>query len=246
MGASPATGQAQGERIDFSKVSVLTFDCYGTLIDWETGIVAALAPVLAARGVALAGDELLEAFAREEGEAEAGPYLPYREVLARSMRGVCAAYEVEPLPSEVEAFAGSIANWPAFPDSRAALARLAMRFKLAVITNCDDDLFAASSAKLGDPFTWVVTAQRAGSYKPALHNFELAFEIMGVPRTQIVHVAQSLFHDHVPAAALGLRSVWIDRRHGRAGSGATPRTSASPDLTAPDMATFADLALRHG
>lgn len=110
------------------------------------------------------------------------------------------------------------------------------------ITNCDDDLFAFSNHRLGEPFRWIVTAQQAGSYKPSTRNFELAFERIGRPRDRIVHVAQSLYHDHVPARALGLRTVWINRRHGRPGSGATPPAEGRPDMTFPDMAAFADVA----
>ena len=139
-------------------------------------------------------------------------------------------------------FGGSVADWPAFPDSASALARLQARYALVVITNCDDDLFAASNERLGVEFAHVITAQQAGSYKPSHHNFELAFERIGAPRERILHVAQSLFHDHVPAKALGLSTVWVNRRHDRPGSGATPPAEATPDLVVPDMATLADLA----
>lgn len=141
-------------------------------------------------------------------------------------------------------FGGSVADWPAFSDSAAALARLAERFDLGVITNCDDDLFAFSNRKLGEPFLWVVTAQQARSYKPSTRNFELALERIGRPKESVVHVAQSLYHDHVPAAALGLKSVWINRRHGRPGGGATPVAQASPSMTFADMASFASVAIR--
>ncbi len=232
--------------IDFSAVDVLTFDCYGTLIDWETGIANGIGAMLAAHGVTPPRDYVLETYAVAEARAEAGDYLSYREVLRRSARFVCARFGVRPRVAEVEAFAASVADWPAFPDSADALARLRSRFRLGVITNCDDDLFAASSARLGDPFTWVVTAQQARSYKPALHNFELAFEVMGVPRERIVHVAQSLFHDHVPAQRLGLQTVWINRRRGQAGPGATPRAQAVPTLAFPDMTSFANTAAGSG
>ena len=228
---------------DFRRFDALTFDCYGTLIDWETGILAGLRSVLEPRGPVPDGDRLLEAFARFEAEAEAGPYLRYREVLGRSLRGVCAELGVEPSRSEVEAYGGSVGDWPAFPDSLDALTRLKTRFRLGVITNCDDDLFAASNRRLGVEFDWVVTAQQAGSYKPATHNFELAFERIGLPRERILHVAQSLYHDHVPARALGLSTAWIDRRHDKPGFGATPPASVTPDVIAPDMTSFADLAL---
>jgi len=228
--------------LDLSRFEVLTFDCYGTLIDWEAGILAALRPGLAARGVSAADEDLLERYARHEAVIEAGPYLRYRDVLARAMRGVCGELGVEPTAAEAAAFGDSVGAWPAFPDSPAALAALARRYRLGVITNCDDDLFAASNRRLGVTFDWVITAQEVGSYKPSHRNFEVAFERIGVPRERILHVAQSLFHDHVPAKALGLATAWIDRRHDRPGSGATPPASAVPDLAVPDLATFADLA----
>jgi 2-haloacid dehalogenase len=135
-----------------------------------------------------------------------------------------------------------VVDWPAFPDSSAALNRLGLRFGLGVVTNCDDDLFAASNRRLGVDFDWVVTAEQVGAYKPNEANFHAAFERLGLPRERILHVAQSLFHDHVPARGLGLRTVWIDRRHDRPGSGATPPATATPDATFPDMASFAAAA----
>ncbi len=228
--------------IDFSDVDVLTFDCYGTLIDWETGILNALRHALPTD---VADDEtLLVEYAAQEAALQAEAWLSYHEILGRSMTAVCRLNGHEPSGAQVERFGGSVAEWPEFPDSADALARLARRYSLGVITNCDDDLFAASNAKLGNPFTWVITAQQVGSYKPDPRNFEVAFERIPHPRERIVHVAQSLYHDHVPAKALGLRTVWVNRRHDRAGAGATPQASATPDLTVPDMATFAASALR--
>ncbi len=229
--------------VDFGRYEVLTFDCYGTLIDWETGIVDAFRAVLAPRGIEPPADELLEAYGQAEADAEDGPYLRYREVLARSMAAVCARYGVDPTAAEGEAFAQSIGAWPAFPDSRAALERLTRRFRLGVITNCDDDLFALSNRRLGVRFDWVVTAEQVGSYKPSTANFLHAFDRIGVPRERILHVAQSLFHDHVPAKRLGLTTVWVNRRHDRPGFGATPPADAHPDLTVPDMATLASLGV---
>jgi 2-haloacid dehalogenase len=229
--------------LDFDRFDVLTFDCYGTLIDWESGILAALRPPLAAHGIVGADDALLEAFARHEAEVEAGPYQRYREALGAVLTTMLGHRGAEASPEEVAAFGGSVAEWPAFPDSAAALARLHDRFGLGVITNCDDDLFAASQAKLGIEFDWVVTAQQAKRYKPNPRGFELMFERVGIPPARILHVAQSLYHDHVPAKRLGLSTVWVDRRSGRPGFGATPPADAAPDLTVPDMATLASLAL---
>jgi 2-haloacid dehalogenase len=230
-------------RLDFRDFDALTFDCYGTLIDWELGILDALRPVLGRHGVAADEDELLAAYARSEADLERGDYLPYREVLAGSFRSVCHAWGVTPTAVEVHEFAQSPGRWPAFADSAGALRRLATRFRLGVITNCDDDLFARSNTRLGITFDWIVTAERARSYKPSTRNFELALAVSGVARDRILHVAQSLYHDHVPAKQLGLRTAWVDRRQGRDRSGATPPAMASPDLTVPDLQTFADLAL---
>jgi 2-haloacid dehalogenase len=229
--------------LDFDAFDVLTFDCYGTLIDWEAGILAALRPPLAAHGVEAPDEDLLAAFGRHEAEAEAGPYRPYREVLGEVLTAMLGHRGQAPTPEEVAAFGASVADWPAFPDSAAALARLHERFKLGVITNCDDDLFAASEARLGTAFDWVVTAQQAKRYKPNPRGFELMFERVGLPPSRILHVAQSLFHDHVTAKRLGLSTVWVDRRGDRPGSGATPPAEATPDLRVPDMATLAALAV---
>jgi len=228
--------------LDYDRFDALTFDCYGTLIDWEAGILGALRRVLGPRGVVPPDDELLERYARSEAVAEAGPYLSYREILGRCLREIGISYAVTPDDMEVATFGGSVVDWPAFPDSAAALERLHTRFRLGVLTNCDDDLFAGSARRLGIEFDWVVTAQQVGSYKPNPQNFQTMVDRLGIPRDRILHVAQSLFHDHVPAKALGLTTVWIDRRHDRTGFGATRPAEAVPDATFPDMASFAKAA----
>jgi len=228
--------------LDFDRFDVLTFDCYGTLIDWEAGILAALRAPLAAHGIEASDEQVLEAFARHEAELEAGKYLPYREVLGEVLAAMVGHFGREATAAERATFGGSPADWPAFPDSADALARLHERFTLGVITNCDDDLFAASERRLGASFDWVVTAQQAKRYKPNPRGFELMFERVGLPPARILHVAQSLFHDHVPAKRLGLSTVWVDRRGSRPGFGATPPAEATPDLVVPDMATLAAVA----
>jgi 2-haloacid dehalogenase len=229
--------------IDFDRFDAITFDCYGTLIDWEAGIAGGLQRILAAHGADAEREELLERYAREEALLEAGSYVRYRAILARAMIEVAEGLGVVPTDAERAWFGGSVGEWPAFPDTPGALARLAGRFRLGVITNCDDDLFAASNRRLGVTFDWIVTAEQVGSYKPDPRNFEVAFERLGLPRDRILHVAQSLYHDHVPAKALGLTTVWIDRRHDQFGSGATPPADATPDLTLPDLASLAEMAV---
>jgi 2-haloacid dehalogenase len=225
------------EMLPYETFDVLTFDCYGTLIDWETGLGRGLEALLG-------GDResLLASYARHEAAAEAGPYLRYREVVAQGLRGVAAEVGAEPTEEQVAAFADGVGDWPAFPDSAEALARLKQRFRLGVITNCDDDLFARSARRLGVAFDWVVTAEQVGAYKPDERGFHEAFERIGLPRERILHVAQSLFHDHVTAKRLGLSTVWIDRRRGREGGGATPAAEATPDAVFGDMASFAAAA----
>ena len=225
--------------VALDRFDVLTFDCYGTLIDWETGLLAGLRAALPELE-AVDDDALLEVYARHEAVAERPPYRSYREVLEAGLRGVAEDHGVAVAAEAIACFSVTVRDWPAFADSSDALRRLHERYRLGVITNCDTDLFAASNERLGVTFDWVVTAEMARSYKPARAGFELAFEAIGLPRGRILHVAQSLFHDHVTAKALGLHTVWIDRRHDRPGSGATPPTEAVPDATYPSMEAFAD------
>ena len=225
--------------VAFDDYDVLTFDCFGTLIDWESGLLTTLREALPG-AVDTDDDVLLESYARHEAAAERPPYRSYREVLATGVRGVAADLGLDVDDDAVARFSESVRDWPAFPDSAEALARLHESFRLGVITNCDTDLFRASSERLGTDFDWVVTAETARSYKPALAGFELAFTTIPVPQERILHVAQSLFHDHVPAKQLGLTTVWIDRRHDRPGAGATPPAQATPDAAYPSMRAFAD------
>lgn len=227
--------------ITFSDFDVMSFDCYGTLIDWETGIAHALQPILQAHTVHVSDDQVLEAYADCEAEAERQAYMSYRAVLATAVQSLGALYQFTPSPAEIQRFSISVGDWPAFPDAARALTRLKHRFKLAVITNCDDDLFAQSNHRLGVAFDWIITAQQAHSYKPSLHTFQVAFERIGVPPARFLHVAQSLFHDHVPAKQLGLTTVWINRRHDKPGFGATPPAAVTPDLEVPDLQTLADM-----
>ncbi|MDQ3127595.1 MAG: haloacid dehalogenase type II [Chloroflexota bacterium] len=236
-------------NLDYGAFDALTFDCYGTLIDWETGLLAAIRSVVPVGGGGTidgtTDEALLEEYANAEATMEAGPYLRYRTIVGDGIGAVAQAHGVDPSADDVARLGGSVAEWPAYPDSHDALARLKTRFRLGVLTNCDDDLFAASNARLGVEFDWIVTAQQVGSYKPDERNFAALIERLGadgVPRERILHVAQSLFHDHEPAQRLGFRSVWIDRRHDRAGAGATPLANAQPDATFPSMAAFAAAA----
>jgi 2-haloacid dehalogenase len=224
----------------------LSFDCYGTLIDWEAGLAAALGPWARSRGLALDGEALLAAYSGHEERAEAEhPGDRYPLILARGLRGLGHELGAEVTDEDVRRLGGSVPDWPAFPDSAAALADLAQRYKLIILSNVDRESFAASQRRLGVGFSRVITAEDVGSYKPSPRNFEaLLAETarLGVPPGGLLHVAQSLFHDHVPAKRAGLPTVWINRRHGRPGHGATPKppVAVTPDWEFPSLRAFAD------
>ncbi|RPI10357.1 MAG: haloacid dehalogenase type II [Zetaproteobacteria bacterium] len=225
--------------LSFDRFEVLTFDCYGTLIDWETGIWAALHPVLARHRVGVSVDSALELYGALESDAERGPYRDYKSVLRTVLTGFGARLGFAPTPEEMESFVASVKDWPAFPDSPRALQALKTKYRLAIISNIDDDLFAFSALRLQVQCDWVITAHQVKSYKPSLNNFRVAFERIGVPPAKILHVAQSLYHDIAPARELGLSTIWVNRRHGKPGTGATPPAQVQPDLEVPDLASLA-------
>ncbi|MGE3538052.1 MAG: haloacid dehalogenase type II [Candidatus Tectimicrobiota bacterium] len=223
----------------FENFQVLTFDCYGTLIDWETGLWKALQPIFARHRVTLHEERALELFGELEAAAEAEPYRDYATILRSVLESMGRRLGFTPTPEEGQHFARSVKDWPAFADVPRALQALQQHYKLAIISNIDDELFALSAPRLQVRFDWVITAQQARSYKPAPRHFQLAFERLGVPQSAILHIAQSLFHDIAPARALGLATVWVNRRQQKPGFGATPPVQAQPDLEVPDVQTLA-------
>lgn len=234
----------------FADYDALTFDCYGTLVDWERGIVAALEPWR--RRVRLEADDetLLVAFGEAESRFEAAhPDMLYSELLAEVQKDLGKRFDAPVSEAEARDFGQSVKDWPAFPDSAEALAYLKQHHKLAILSNVDRASFAHSAKKLGVAFDLVVTAQDVGSYKPALAHFHLGLDTLaglGVPRAKVLHVAQSLFHDHVPAKKVGLPTVWINRRRGTGAEGATPPAGAvKPDLEVPSMAALVELHRRQ-
>jgi 2-haloalkanoic acid dehalogenase type II len=229
-----------------SDFTTLTFDCYGTLIDWEGGIVAAVRPWLAAKGVRKPDDEILEAFANGEStQQRETPAMIYPELLAQTLHRMAAAWGLSASDAEARAFGNSVKDWPAFPDAAPALARLKKYYRLVVLSNVDRASFEHSRAKLGDVFDAVYTAEDIGSYKPNPRNFAYMIEkeaAAGIPADKILHTAQSLFHDHVQAKAHGLTSVWIDRRIDTDGWGATmpPEAPVTPDFHFPTLEAMAE------
>jgi 2-haloalkanoic acid dehalogenase type II len=223
---------------------VLTFDCYGTLIDWERGIDAALQPLLARVGRPPARDDVLEAFARHESAQEAAtPAMPYAELLGVVHERLSGEWGVSSSADEARRFGASIPDWPAFPDTVPSLQYLKKHYKLVILSNVDRESFKATNPKLGVTFDAVYTAQDIGSYKPDPRNFAYLTERLaeqGVARDRILHTAQSLYHDHVPANAAGLASAWIDRRKGSQGSGATMPADARVDFHFPSLAAMVE------
>ncbi len=228
--------------LDFSQFQVMTFDCYGTLIDWETGIFSALRPLLAAHGKTISDFELLNLYSELESEAERGEFHAYREVLKSVVRGFGERLRFQPTESQIRSLPDSLASWPPFPDTVAALRQLKSRSKLAIISNVDDDLFAPTARRLEVNFDEVITAQQAGAYKPSLKLFQLAKQRLGVAPAQWLHVGQSIYHDVIPAKSLGIATVWVKRPSPRPGAGAAKAASGEPDLEVPDLKTLAQLA----
>ena len=224
---------------------VLSFDCYGTLIDWETGIRTALANWRRRENIQVTDQGFIEAFGRFEWqEEEENPGLLYPEILGRVLKRMAASWGVYTTPEDIKAFGRSVGNWPAFQDSPLALAYLKQHYKLVILSNVDRASFSLSNAKLGVEFDHIYTAQDIGSYKPDMENFQYLLthqEDAGFLPSRILHCAESLYHDHIPAKQLGLHTNWIYRRHAQQGNGATrpPTEAVKPDFQFNGMFEFA-------
>ena len=237
----PVNSTRPDSTLDFERFDALSFDCYGTLIDWEAGILASLTPLLETNGiVGQPEQELLERFGRLESQAERGPFRSYRAVLTDVARGFGRHFGFVPTRAELDAFAASVGDWPVFADTIAALRALHTRYRLAVVSNVDDDLFARSAQRIGVEFSEVVTAQQVSAYKPGPKHFHEVLERLRLPRDRLLHVAQSLYHDIAPARSLGINCVWVNRRAGKAGGGATKPSTSRPDYAVPDLRTLVE------
>jgi 2-haloacid dehalogenase len=211
---------------------VLTFDCYGTLIDWESGIAEALRPLLARSGKMLSRNEVLESFARYEAAQQSEtPSMIYSELLGVVHARMASEWGVEPSTEESKNFGRSVSDWPVFSDSPAALQYLKKHYKLVILSNVDRESFQGSNRRLQIEFDYIFTAQDIGSYKPNPRNFAYMIKKLGdagYQKREILHTAESLFHDHLPANNAGLASAWIYRRHAQEGYGATHPPPARP------------------
>ncbi|MDI9893568.1 haloacid dehalogenase type II [Rhodococcus sp. IEGM 1381] len=234
--------------MNLADYDVLSFDCYGTLIDWEAGILNVLTAWAEQSGAALSQDELLAAFGANESRVQQdSPSMLYPAILAEAFVRTGDALGIPVSAERANRLGSSVPDWPAFADSAEALASLAENYKLVILSNVHREGFAGSNRRLGVQFDAIVTAEDVGAYKPSDNHFDAidgVLDHLGVPRSRLLHVAQSLFHDHVPAKRHGIASVWIDRRHDRPGWGATPEPTEkySFDMKFPSMAAFATAA----
>ena len=234
--------------MDFSRFTTISFDCYGTLIDWESGILPVLRAVLANHGQSLPDAAILELYGEFEAEAESGPYRSYREVLESVVRAFAERFHFQASSSEIHSLHESVHAWLPFPDTVPALRELQRRYKLAVISNIDDDSFAETRKHLGVEFDGVITAEQARSYKPSLNNFRLVLRKLALSPDRLLHAAQSVYHDVVPARSLGISTVWVNRKSARPGIGAVRASVAlasekQADLEVPDLASLAKAAM---
>ena len=215
-----------------SDFKALTFDCYGTLIDWESGMVEALKPLTSRMKKPLPRNNILEAHARHESSQQLyTPAMKYSELLAVVYKRLAEEWGLAAPHDECQAYGNSIKDWPAFPDSVEALAFLKKHYKLVILSNVDNASFAHSNQRLQVAFDAIYTAQDIGSYKPSDRNFDYMIaklQGLGVAKSEILHTAESLFHDHAPANKHGLASCWIYRRHDQQGFGATINPGAVP------------------
>ena len=224
----------------------LTFDVYGTLIDWESGMVAGLKPLTDRVGHTLSRDQILEAHAFHESTTQAQtPGKIYSQLLATTYRRLAEEWNVEVDWAECLTYGASVEHWPAFPDSAEALAYLKQHYKLIVLSNVDNASFAHSNAKLGVTFDGVYTAEDVGAYKPSASNFDYMLTNLtrlGICQQHILHTAESMFHDHAPANRHGLSNCWIYRRHDQEGFGATMNPGDMPkvDFTFNSMAELVE------
>ena len=225
--------------LDFDRYEILTFDCYGTLIDWETGILTVLRRILSAHDKSIDDATLLRLYGDFEQRAEHGKFQPYREVLKSVVKQFGEEFKFVPDRAEEESLPESLSAWRPWPDTVAALHQLKTRFRLAILSNIDDDLFAATRPQLGVDFDGVITAQQAQAYKPSLKIFELALSRIQAPAHRVLHVGQSVYHDVIPAQSLGLATVWVNRPSARPGVGAVKSAGAKPDLTVTSLAELA-------
>ena len=231
--------------LDFTRFEILTFDCYGTLIDWEAGLLPVLHRILSAHGKNVDAATILKLYGDFELRSEHGAFQPYRQVLESVVSQFGVELGFTPNTEEMRSLPASLPAWKPWPDTVTALRQLKARFRLAILSNVDDDLFAGTRPKLEVDFDEVITAQQAQAYKPSLKLFELALSRVNAPAHRVLHVGQSIYHDVIPAQALGLATVWVNRPSARPGVGAVKAAEANPDLIVTSLAELAAAASKE-
>lgn len=219
--------------LNFNQFKVLTFDCYGTLIDWESGILSTLRPILSRYCKDIDDTQIIKLYDEFERKIQSeNEYINYKEVLKRVIQKFGNKFEFNPSSSELNCLTDSLGSWKAFPDTIQALKELKEKYKIVIISNIDDDLFALTEKHLQIKFDWIITAEQVKSYKPSLKNFEYAIEKINVSPDQILHIAQSVYHDIIPTNSLDLSNVWVNRKN-------ISKLGKSPaDFEVPDLKTL--------
>ena len=223
--------------------TTISFDCYGTLVDWESGILPAPPDRPREPWSESVHAVILELYGEFEAQAESGPYQRYRDVLQSVVRAFADHFHFEASSAEIRSLPESVPAWPPFPDTVAALRELQKRYRLVVISNIDNDLFAETRKHLGVEFDGVITAEQARSYKPSVNNFQLALRTLALSPDRLLHAGQSVYHDVVPARTLGISTVWVNRKSARPGIGAVRAAAGRPDLEVPDLASLTAAAM---
>jgi 2-haloacid dehalogenase len=219
----------------------MTFDCYGTLIDWESGILNTLFALFKRHNVEVDRDQILSLYAKFESEAERGEYVKYKQILVQIMEMFFSEFQIKPNPDEDKWLVEAITQFEPYPDTVEALQKLAQKYKLGVISNIDRDLFEFSAKKLKVKFTYILTSEDVGSYKPSRKAFKKMLNDLATDPDKIVHVAQSIYHDILPAAGLGITTVHVNRSNLRDGSGATPRVIGNADIVVNDLRSLVEI-----
>ncbi|MGB6251180.1 MAG: haloacid dehalogenase type II [Terriglobales bacterium] len=232
--------------MNLSRFTTISFDCYGTLIDWESGILPTMRAMLADHGKSLPDADILELYGEFEAQAESGPYQSYQDVLQSVVRAFADRFHFQASSAEVRSLHQSVPAWPPFPDTVPALRELKKRYRLVVISNIDDALFAQTRQRLDVEFDGVITAEQARSYKPSLNNFHMALRTLALAPDRLLHAAQSIYHDVVPARSLGIATVWVNRKSARPGVGAVRAAAGHADMEVPDLASLAAAAMQRG
>lgn len=225
----------------FDIYEVLSFDVYGTLIDFENGILGALKPVLKNHSIYLSDEQILELYGEIEARIQEDKFSKYREVLRKAVWEFGERFDFTPSSTEMNCLVNSLGTWMPLPDIVESLHILKKTYQLAIFSNIDDDLFYLSAKHFDVDFDWVITSEQAKSYKPSLESFKFAIEKIGVSPEKILHISSSMYHDIIPARALGLSTAWINGRPYMAGFGASPPVSGSPDFEVSDLKTLASI-----